>query len=258
MLPLTTPFSVTNTSSSPPVGHYAQSSSLLSQYNNLFPYTYGQTTAGLIVTSSSSDDTQSEGSSQRTQLPIGSSYPYMYQSLGSGIASYYSQNNESNGILNNPGAKHQSLLPVFGHFPLPNLSFPSQTYTNQTFSPFMNVQYLPTKAAVTENSTATNNSYVYSQFPFTKQNSFLSAAGTTQIYPPGPGNSGASTSLLMDSVNTNDTEIGIQNCPQINLHGASKRETDSSSSHHRASISTPPISGIDALQSMYDFNNLLS
>eukprot|EP00794_Sanderia_malayensis_P004694 gene4694-5309_t len=260
MLPLTTPFCVASTSRSPPVGHYAQSNPLLTQYNNLFPYTYGQTTTGLIVTSSSNED-EASAPSQRSQLAIGSSYPYMYQSIGSSIAPYYTHqpnnnNNDSNGMLNNATAKHQNLFSVFGHLQLPNLGFPlpSQGYNNQPFSSFVNMPYLPTSKSNpsigTDISTATNNNYVYSQFQFSKQNAFLSSSSTTQIYPPGQGNSGgASTSLLMDTANANDADIGgIQNCPPLNLHGGSnKRESNSSTASHRGSISTPPMAGIDGL-----------
>lgn len=252
MLPLTTPFSVSQASSNTGVGHYAQSNALLSQYGSLFPYTYGQTTAGLIMTSSSNEDTGSPAGNQRSQLPVGSPYQYMYPGLNSGISSYYSQNDSQNGMINNGGSKHQGLLSVFGHLPLPNLNFPPQNYNNQ-FSPFMNLQYMPpTKSSLTDNNTITNNNnYNNYQFPFTKQNSFLSSAGTTQIYPPGPGNPVAPSPLMMnESVNGNDNDLGIHPCQQLNSHATSRRGSVSSpsSQHGGATIPTTPVSGMEGLQ----------
>lgn len=232
MLPLTTPLCGTQSSNGP--GHYSPSNSLFSQYPSLF--------APSLLPPSSSNDDANGSSSQRSLHPVATSYPLIYQPLGLGLPSYYSQTTAdiNNGFLGSNG-KHQGLLPGITNLPPPSLGFPSHatpSYNSQSLSPFM--QYLPGRGSISDNSTGTNNNNIYSTFPFTKQTPFF--GGTTQIYPPAP-----QAQSVLQQMNPGD-QVGGQSCPPMNMPSTGRRESASSPSHTEESIPTTPVSAMENLQ----------
>jgi len=229
MLPLTAPLCGTQSSNGP--GHYVPNNSLFSQYPSLFG-------PSLLPPSSSSDDANGP-SSQRSLHQAQTSYPLIYQPLGLGLSSYYSQPTDlNNGFLGN-SSKHQGLLPGITNLPPPSLGFPSHqapTYNSQSMSPFM--QYLPSRGSISDSSTVTNNN-VYSTFPFTKQTSFFGS--TTQIYPPAP-----QAQSVLQQMNPGE-QVGGQSCPPMNMASTARRESASSPTQTGESIPTTPVSTIEGL-----------
>ena len=230
MLPLTAP--LCGTQSSNGSGHYSPTNSLFSQYSSLFA-------PSLLPPSSSSDDTNGSPS-HRSLHTAPSTYPLIYQPLGLGLPSYYSQTTDiSNGFLGSSG-KHQGLLPGITNLPPPSLGFPSHptpSYNSQSMSPFM--QYLPGRGSISDNSTATNNNNIYSTFPFTKQAPFF--GGTTQIYPPAP-----QAQSVLQQLNPGD-QVGGQSCPPMNMPSTGRRESASSPSQTEESIPATPVSAMENL-----------
>eukprot|EP00795_Rhopilema_esculentum_P007533 gene7533-13314_t len=231
MLPLTTPFCSSQASNSIVGSPFTQSNSLFSQYPSLLQYTFSQSTSGLIATTSANED--STGSSSQRSLSSGASNPYMYQPPGIGLPPYYSSTSEStNGMLGNSG-KPLGILPFPPLHP-PSLSFPPHPtagYGNQTlFSQFR------------DSTPTTMNNYWYGNFPLTKQPSFLTSCGTTQIYPPTP-----QTNLMMQQLGQGD-QLGGQSCTPMNMPNSGRRESASSPvSQHDDSIPTTPVSAMEGI-----------
>lgn len=233
MLPLTTSLCGNPTLSGS--GHYNVSNALFAQYPSLFP-------PNLLPPTSSSEDANGS-SSQRSLHAPPSSYPMIYQPLGLSLPPYYTQSPDlSNGFLGSSG-KHQGLLPGIGNFPPPSLGFPSHptpSYNSQSMSPFM--QYPTNRGSMNDNSSAANNSNIYSNFTFSKQ-PFL--GGTTQIYPPAP-----QAPTVMHQMNPGD-QLGGQSCPPMNLPNNGRRESASSPSQPDNALSTTPVSAMEGLSGKY-------
>ena len=193
------------------LAQYSYGPPLLSSIGSFCPYTYGTTTNGLSVTTSGSEFNPPTSPTQRNQVPATPSYPYMYQPLTSTSLAYsYQQSNDSNSLSSGNNMKNQGLLPMFGHFPLSNISFPSQaSFTGQGFSPFLSpLPYMAPRGpnAATDSNSITNNNYLYGQYSYGSKQppTMVPAGGITQIFPPSGTTLGSNTAtaLMMPNLNT--------------------------------------------------------